>query len=274
MSEFEHLPALALAAAAAVGAAAWFMLSSRSSKTALKGKDEEVSFPLVEKIVLTHNTRLFRFELPDKDMCLGLPIGQHIKLVADVDGASVQRSYTPTTLDDTKGHFDLVIKVYPDGKMSSHVDTLQIGDRIRVKGPFGRFKYSRGQFRELGMIAGGTGLTPMLQVATAILTDTQDTTKINLIFANVTEQDIFLKDELDRLARQYPDQFSVYYVLDKPPVGWTGGEGFVTAPMIQEQLPGPAEDICILLCGPPPMIKAMESNLDKLHYAPDMRFKF
>jgi cytochrome-b5 reductase len=42
---------------------------------------------------------------------LGLPIGQHIQISAEIDGKDVMRSYTPTTLDDARGHFDLVIKV-------------------------------------------------------------------------------------------------------------------------------------------------------------------
>jgi cytochrome-b5 reductase len=54
----------------------------------------------------------YRFGLPHPEDSLGLPIGQHISLSAEIEGKDVMRSYTPTTLDDTKGHFDLLIKVY------------------------------------------------------------------------------------------------------------------------------------------------------------------
>lgn len=53
----------------------------------------------------------YRFALPSKTAVLGLPIGQHISLVVDVDGRSISRSYTPTSQFDTQGHFDLMIKV-------------------------------------------------------------------------------------------------------------------------------------------------------------------
>lgn len=72
----------------------------------------------------------------------------------------------------------------------------------------------------------------------------------------MNEEDILLKQELDDLAAKH-DNFNVYYVLNNPPAGWTGGVGFVTADMIREHCPAPAKDVKILLCGPPPMIKAM-----------------
>lgn len=54
-----------------------------------------------------------------------------------------------------------------------------------------------------GMIAGGTGITPMYQVAKALLTDPAETTSISLIYANVTEDDILLRKELDELTHTY-----------------------------------------------------------------------
>lgn len=49
--------------------------------------------------------------MPRKDDILGLPIGQHVTLIANINGKEVSRSYTPTTNDETKGYFELLIKV-------------------------------------------------------------------------------------------------------------------------------------------------------------------
>jgi cytochrome-b5 reductase len=73
-----------------------------------------------------------------------------------------------------------------------------------------------------GMIAGGTGVTPMYQVAAAILKDPQDTTRISLLFGNLTADDILIKQELDALAAAHPKRFNVYYVLNTPPANWAG----------------------------------------------------
>jgi len=206
---------------------------------------------------------------------LGLPIGQHISCRGkDSLGEEVVKPYTPTTLDTDVGYFELVVKMYPQGRMSHHFREIREGDYMAVKGPKGRFKYQPNQVRALGMIAGGTGITPMFQVTRAILENQQDKTNINLIYANVTFDDILLKEELDAFAIKFPNQFKVYYVLNQPPEIWDGGVGFVTKEMIQTDFPAPASDIKILRCGPPPMNKAMAANLEALGYSPQMQFQF
>ena len=121
--------------------------------------------------------------------------------------------------------------------------------------------YQPGLVRAFGMIAGGTGITPMLQIVRAILKNPSDRTHISLIFANVNEEDILLRKELEQLAKDEESRFKLYLVLNNPPAeGWTGGVGFVTEDMIKEHCPKPAKDIKILMCGPPPMISGMKKH--------------
>jgi len=150
---------------------------------------------------------------------------------------------------------------YATGNVSKAIGLLKIGDTIKVKGPKGQMVYRSGLVREFGMIAGGTGITPMLQIIRAILKNSSDRTKISLIFANVNEEDILLRKDLEQLAEDEKSRFKLYLVLNNPPAeGWTGGVGFVTEDMIKEHCPKPAKDIKILMCGPPPMISAMKKN--------------
>lgn len=179
----------------------------------------------------------YRFKLPSPDSILGLPIGQHISIGAAIkqpDGSvkEIIRSYTPISGDHQPGYFDLLIKAYPKGNISQFVASLSISQSIRVRGPKGAFTYTPNMVRRFGMIAGGTGITPMLQIMTAIVRgrSSGDRTKVDFIFANVTEQDILLKDELDSLAKDAG--IRIRYVLDKPPQGWKGGVGYITADMI------------------------------------------
>lgn len=53
----------------------------------------------------------YRFKLPHPDDALGLPAGQHISIMAEINGKQISRSYTPVTPEEGRGHFDLVIKV-------------------------------------------------------------------------------------------------------------------------------------------------------------------
>jgi len=206
--------------------------------------------------------------------------------------------------DDSVGYFDVVIKVYkkdihpnfPDGgKMSQHLESLNIGDTITMKGPVGRFLYKglgefhvkkelssptfdiKHTYKQLGMLAGGTGITPMLQIARAILKNPKDTTNISLLFSNHTEDDVLCKEDLDALAKQNPTRFKVWYTvtnLTKPPSSqWKYSKGRVDAAMIKEHMPAPSPgQTYMILCGPPGFCKeAVHPALDTLGYAKEDR---
>ncbi|TYK25477.1 NADH--cytochrome b5 reductase 1-like isoform X1 [Cucumis melo var. makuwa] len=265
-----------VAALVAIVVGAVFLFSSRKpASRACLDPEKFKEFKLVKRTKLSHNVAKFTFILPKTDSILGLPIGQHLSCRGkDSQGEEVIKSYTPTTLDSDVGYFELVIKMYPQGRMSHHFREMRMGDSLAVKGPKGRFKYQPGQVSAFGMLAGGSGITPMYQVSRAILENPEDKTKVHLIYANVTLEDILLKEELDLLAKRYPDRFKIYYVLNQPPEVWDGGVGFVSKEMIKAHCPAPAADIKILRCGPPPMNKAMGEHLDALGYSPEMQFQF
>ncbi|KAK4766162.1 hypothetical protein SAY87_007804 [Trapa incisa] len=233
------------------------------------------AFKLIKKTQISSNTARFRFALPTPTSRLGLPAGQHVVCRGrDAQGVEITRSYTPITLDSDSGHFELVVKMYPNGRMSHHFRQMRLGDDLPVRGPVGPFKYSPGQVRALGMIAGGSGITPMFQLIRAILENPKDRTSIYLVYANTTFEDILLKEEMDDLARKFTDSFKVYYVLSKPPEGWSGGTGHITKAMIQSHCPSPATNIKVLRCGPPSMNRVVAAHLDELGYTPQMQFQF
>ncbi|KAG6680528.1 hypothetical protein I3843_13G038700 [Carya illinoinensis] len=270
---YAHLLRIAIALSLVAISAAYLYFTKKPKGCLDPDKFNE--FKLVKKTQLSQNTARFRFSLPTPTSVLGLPVGQHIICRGkDNQGEEVTRPYTPITLDSNVGYFELVVKMYPKGKMSHHFRELKEGDYLSVKGPKGRFKYKPGQARAFGMLAGGSGITPMFQLIRAILENPKDKTNVHLMYANVTLDDILLKEELDAFARNFPNRFKVFYVLNQPPVPWNGGVGFITKEMIQTHCPAPAPDVQILRCGPPAMNKAMKAHLDALEYTSDMQFEF
>ncbi|KAI9795329.1 MAG: NADH-cytochrome b5 reductase [Piccolia ochrophora] len=244
---------------------------STGVKKVLHPKDFR-EFALKEKTIISHNVAIYRFSLPSPTSILGLPIGQHISIAAPIPGKKddVVRSYTPISSDQSPGYFDLLLKSYPTGNISKHMASLQIGQTIKVRGPKGAMVYTPNMVKHFGMIAGGTGITPMLQIVRAIIRGRprnggRDTTEVDLIFANVNPEDILLKEDLDQLAKE-DDKFRVYYVLNKPPQSWEGGVGFVTVEMMQKHLPAPGPDMKLLICGPPPMVRAMKQATESIGY--------
>jgi len=218
-------------------------------------------FPLIDKWNVSHDTIRFVFGLPHPNSVLGLPTGQHIAIRHEVDGKQLARSYTPTSSNKDRGRLELTVKVYPGGKLTPWMKTLQKGDTVEIRGPKGEMKYHKNLVKQMGMIAGGTGITPMFQIIRRICEDPRDDTKITLLYANKTEGDILLKQKLDEFAEKY-EQFKVHYVLSSPPDGWQGGEGRINKQMIEEYLPAPAgDDSKVLVCGPDPVSRLLRKML-------------
>jgi len=118
-------------------------------------------------------------------------------------------------------------------------------------------------FESIGFIAGGSGITPVLQTAHALVADRDSKVTIRILFANRSEEDILCKDLLDALEKD--DRVQIWYTLDlKPASGWKYSIGFINEDMIKEHLPPPSDTTVIFMCGPPPMIKfACMPNLGK-----------
>ncbi|XP_068343020.1 NADH-cytochrome b5 reductase 1-like [Pyrus communis] len=145
--------------------------------------DKWVEFKLQDTARVSHNTQLFRFTF-DPNAKLGIYVASCLltraPLEQDAEGKPkyVIRPYTPISDPDAKGYFDLLIKVYPEGKMSQHFASLKPGDIVEMKGPIEKLRYTPNMKKHIGMIAGGTGITPMLQVIEAILKNPDDTTQV------------------------------------------------------------------------------------------------
>ena len=93
--------------------------------------------------------------------------------------------------------------------MSKHFAHMKVGDTLECKGPIMKLEYKPNMRKSIGMVAGGTGITPMLQVIEEVLRNPADKTTLSLVFGNVTQNDILLKDRIDALAAKHPQRFKV-----------------------------------------------------------------
>uniref|UniRef100_A0A672I423 cytochrome-b5 reductase n=1 Tax=Salarias fasciatus TaxID=181472 RepID=A0A672I423_SALFA len=254
--------------------------SGEKRKRTLLDPNVKYPLPLIHKQEISHDTKKLRFGLPSGEHALGLPVGQHVYLSARVGGSLVVRAYTPISSDQDLGYVDLLVKVYhrnthpsfPEGgKLSQHLDSLSIGDTVDFRGPSGLLVYKDHgrfsirpdkkaepqvrRFREVAMIAGGTGITPMLQLIRRITAEPSDRTKCSLIFAN---------QNVVQMWRTWSRCFRTWF-----------GSGFVTRDMMEQRLPAAAPDVLVVLCGPPAMIQnACLPNLDRLGHQPHNIFTY
>ncbi|KAK4996657.1 NADH-cytochrome b5 reductase [Elasticomyces elasticus] len=230
------------------------------SKCFTGGDQGFVSLKLESVEQINHNTKKLRFHLPTEDSVSGLSIAS--ALITKYKGPETEkpviRPYTPVSDEDTAGYLDFIIKRYPDGPMSEHLHSMNPGQRLDMKGPIPKYPWSPNKHDHIALIAGGTGITPMWQLARAIFKNPEDKTKVTLVFGNVSEEDILLKREWEALENEYPNRFRAFYVLDKPPEGWQQGKGFITKELLKTVLPGPKDtNVKVFVCGPPGMYKAI-----------------
>eukprot|EP00268_Persea_americana_P059286 TRINITY_DN7256_c1_g1_i8.p1 TRINITY_DN7256_c1_g1~~TRINITY_DN7256_c1_g1_i8.p1 ORF type:complete len:425 (+),score=90.04 TRINITY_DN7256_c1_g1_i8:509-1783(+) len=247
---------------------------------------KKIPCKLISKTSISHDVRLFRYALPSPDQVLGLPVGKHVFLCAVIDGKLCMRAYTPTSAVDEVGHFDLLVEIYfkgihpkfPNGGlMTQHLDSLPIGSTIEVKGPVSHSEYNgQGHFtvngkpklaKRLAMIAGGSGITPIYQVMQAILKDPSDRTEMNVVYANRTEDDVLLREEMDEWAKKHQNVKVWYVVSEAKREGWEYSTGRITERILKEHTPEGSTDTLALLCGPPAMIQStVLPNLEKMGY--------
>jgi len=280
--------AFAGSSTAAAVAGAWWLFRSKEAlppplDSALQ-PNVSLACRLREVEALSGDTARFRFDLPSPEHRLGLPTVSH--LLAH-DGANVTRAYTPITLDRfDRGHFDLVVKRYPGGEFSEAFHRMKVGDTMMFRGPVTTLRYAPNTVECIGMIAGGTGITPMYQIIRTVLAEPSDRTTLRLLYANRTEGDILLRKELDALAASHPDRFRVRYLVEgsqpAEPMDGSGatagdratgavgsgavggaagsmGVGRVSRASVERFFPAPSEPskLVLLLCGPRPMIRAL-----------------
>ena len=247
-----------------------------------------LDFALCARTDINRNTLRLRFALPCAD--LGLPVGMHIFLKATVNGKPVVRAYTP--LGHGPGYVEFIIKVYfanehprfpAGGVLTQHMEQMKIGDTLAFKGPLGEFEFDAASpisagmpstframggaplpFKRLGLIAGGSGITPCLQVANALLASEREVS-IHLLYANQSPEDILCEEEIAECSKD--ERFRIWYTVDRVPEGaeWNYSLGFINEDMLREHMPPAADDTYVFMCGPPPMLKfACRPNLEKL----------
>ena len=267
-----------------------------------------VHVSLVRKAVVTHDTRRFTFALPTRDDRMWLPCGRHINLAITVDERRmVVRPYTPVRPvlpDEDDGTFDLVVKLYfptearPGGEMTMLLDALPIGGTVGLKGPEGAIAYlGRGDFEVMGhffhctrvnFVVGGTGLTPALAVARAVLAEcggSQPGLNVRLVFANKTADDILCLDELHTLEERSGGRFDTWHVLsdvrpdDARAASVLGncrfGTGFIDEGSLRDHCFPPAASTYTFVCGPPAMVaRAVLPALTLLGFDEDHVFEF
>lgn len=245
---------------------------------------------LVDKEIISHDSRIFHFELEHPDQTTGLPVGKHFFIRSkDSKGSLVMRAYTPKSNHKVKGKLEVLVKIYfpqgniPGGRMTTILENMDTGTHIEIKGPTGEFEYlSKGEFlfnNKQGkvdsflMIAGGSGITPCYQVIKEIVDSEEDNTKMKLFYGNRKPEDILCFKDLEEFVATKNSNLVVEHCLSdfhSVPKDWDGLTGRLNK-LLWNQYIEEQEKIgafMVLVCGPPGMVEGVKTLVKETGFDP------
>lgn len=242
---------------------------------------------LVKKQKLTHDTYLFEFSLTHHTL-MYVPVGWHVLIREhseelnkkqqqqrtdnsennNYDDYRVHKNYTPVleSLLDNDGCNDetgfmkslyFIIKLYPNGVVTSSLSQLNIGDRVDISD----YQYVDFDIESHCMnskhwilFAAGTGITPFCRTLSYLTSQNEDQVKsISLVFFNKSQQDIIWRDQFDNLAQKNDTKFKVTHVLSNEPEdgSWAGKRGKINKDLVADIVDSlNPDEIQMLACGP------------------------
>ncbi len=154
----------------------------------------------------------------------------------------------------------LTVTVKESGDFTDTISQTCTGDQALIDGPFGRFSFQFDSPESFIFVAGGVGITPLLSML-RYLRDTEDNRRAVLVYANTTEEDIIRREELENM----PPNITAAHVLNGPPDGWGGYVGYVNKEILRDCAGDLLPMADVYLCGPPPMMDAVEGELRELN---------
>lgn len=198
---------------------------------------------------VTHNVKSLKVEKPGRFIFIP---GQATDVAINKpDFVDQKRPFTFTALNKWN-HLEFTIKIYDDHKgVTNEIGKLKAGDELIIGEPWGDIHYKgEGTF-----IAGGAGVTPFIAILRDLKSKNQ-VAKNKLIFANKTKNDIILKNEFEEILGK-----NFINILSDDKSGLYKS-GFITKEFLQSVV----DDFekFFYLCGPPPMMDAIEKILEEL----------
>ncbi len=206
---------------------------------------------IAEVVEETHDSRSIVFVTPEQDRAFAYRPGQFLTLRIPAEGGAVARCYSLASAPGVDAALKVTVKRVDGGLGSNWVcDNLRAGDLIEVLPPAGTFCPSSLDVDFL-LFAGGSGITPVMSILKSCLH--QGTGRVLLFYANRDERSVIFRDELQALARAYPQRLTVTHWLES-----------VQGRPTPEQLAsicGQHLDAHAFVCGPGPFMDAVERTL-------------
>ena len=160
----------------------------------------------------------------------------------------------------------------PPGLATSYIFNLKPGDKVTISGPYGEF-FIKETDREMVYIGGGAGMAPMRSHLFHLFQTLKTGRKVSFWYGARSLREMFYDDHFKGLADQFPNfnyQVALSDAMEED--NWKGSTGFIHQVLHDEYLSKHEDptEVEYYMCGPPPMISALEGMLDSLGVEPEM----
>ncbi len=215
----------------------------------------------------TEEAKSIRFQIPDalRETFRFRP-GQHLTLKAEIGGEEVRRNYS-LCVAPQDGEVKVTVKRIAGGVFSHWAnDHLVPGDEVEVMPPHGSFTWDfvPGARRHYVGFAGGSGITPIMSLIRTALR-TEEGSRFTLFYGNRDSRSVIFLDALARLKNRYMDRLEVHHFLSDESGDIDLFNGMLDRGKCDEILDrlvvAPADISAFFICGPGPMMDAVEATL-------------
>jgi len=185
--------------------------------------------------------------------------GQYVNV--EIPGLGISRPFSLANSPQHTGTIELNVRMVAGGVGTTYLhEQLQVGDAIRLSGPYGRFFVRKSTKSPLIFMAGGSGLSSPRSMILDLLAEGA-AQPVTLIYGQRSRVELYYHEEFVALAQQHSN-FRYVPALSHEPSdsGWSGFRGFVHE-AARAQFEDGFQAHKAYLCGPPPMIEACISTL-------------
>lgn len=168
-----------------------------------------------------------------------------------------ENPFSLSSAPSNDGHVSFIIKEL--GDFTDRIGMVQPGTRAFLDGPHGHLTITGRKEPGIALIAGGVGIAPLIGILRE-LSLSDDPRPTVLLYGNRNEDQIARRDELATISQEHGTE--IVHVLSEPAPGWDGETGMITEDLLCRHFDSPARrEWLFVLCGPPPMLEAVEDAL-------------
>ena len=210
----------------------------------------------VDRIVEERGQSWSIYLTPDGHPGMAFEAGQFAWITVESPFIFRENPFSFSNSSEAGGEIAFTIKEL--GDFTETVKEFKPGDTVFVDGPYGTFSMDDHAEKELVFIAGGIGSAPVMGMLRT-LADRNYQDRVTFFYGNPTLETIIYREELEDLAKRL--NLNLIHVLEEPPAGWEGESGFINADILRRHLPERYQDATFFMCGPLPMMNAVEGAL-------------